>query len=68
MATRDIENEPCHAREGNHCCHRSPMQHAMMHHRDVYCCWCGLNFCINTYEADAEAEAEYRRRHGPKLQ
>lgn len=42
------ENDLCPCIEGReHCWHRSPIQHAMMNHRDEVCCWCDQSRCVN---------------------
>lgn len=38
--------KPC-AEGRTHCWHSSPIQHAMMYHRDEVCCRCGQSRCIN---------------------
>lgn len=29
-----------------HCWHGSSIQHAMMNHRDLYCCFCNKHLCV----------------------
>lgn len=31
---------------GRHCWHYASFQHAMVNHRDEYCCWCSADRCL----------------------
>lgn len=54
-------DEPCTGREkpSGHCwCQRASIQHAMMYHVDVKCCWCGEETCKKLHAVSVPA-------HGP---
>lgn len=45
-----------------HCfCMSAGIQHAMMNHKDVQCCWCGKSECRSLREKPVPGHGPYRQ-------